>query len=157
MKNEMDKTYIEQLANYIGPMIKDGIAFDDEVINFTMLDYYCITKMDIHNIIGFIRPKDGYDNRNPYYSFIAGFIEKESLLVREIDNPMDIFKQRNAFIINGKRFEPTLNDIQEIFNLFDQYNIPKFNKLIYIALYRIARNDPILPLISLQEEKNKTR
>ena len=157
MRNEMDRVLAYNIANCIGPMIKNGIIINEEKIPFSMIDYYCITKEDIYNIVGKIRRNNAYENSHPYYSSIVNFIEKEALLVRIVDNAEEILEQKNAFIINGKRFEPTIDDIMEVFKQFDAYNIPKYNKLIFIALYRMAKGFPVLPLVNMEEEKEKKR
>lgn len=144
---------MKDLYNYIGFMIQNGILYEDKVIPFSILDYYCITKEDIYKIIGKVKMNyRGYQ----YYGDLVNFAQRNNLLVREIDDISEIVDEHNAFITNDKRFEPTIYDIQNIYDLFEKYNIPKYSKLFYIALRRMALNIPILPLFE-EKEKSKTR
>ncbi len=74
-----------------------------------------------------------------------------------MDNPYEVLEQKNAFIINGERIEPTLDDIVSILNEFDNYNIPKYNRLVYTALERFAKKVPLFPLVNNREEEKLIR
>ena len=151
MYKEIEDLYIYNMADYIGSMLANGIEVGDKVIPFSILDYYCVTKENIFSIIGKIKRKNLRD-KYKYHSYLSYFAEKEGLLVREIDSIEEIVNEHHAFIINGQRFEPTRDDINYIFDLFEKNRIPKYSKLIYIALHRMALNMPILPLYEGYEE-----
>ena len=157
MENDIDINIAEQIANYIGPMIRNGIILNDEKIIFSMIDYYCITKIDIRIIVAKLRKYIKKGVHNSYFATLANFAENEALLVRIIDNSKEVLDQNTSFVINNQRFVPTKEEVDSVLNLFDQYEIPRFNKLIYIALYRMAKGNPILPLVTLEKEKNKSR
>ncbi len=151
-----DDKYLSLLPtlNYINYLIKNGITVDDKKMHFTMLDYYTLIKENAYDILS--KMKRRYYKDPQRNSYLRDFIEREGCVVRIIDTPEEILEQKNSFIINGKRYTPDLDDIMMIFNLFDENNIPRYSRLVYIALNRIARDEVILPLLS-QEEKSKTR
>ena len=122
-----------------------------------MLDYYSVTDFNIHELLSDVISKNKKGIKNPYHSFLVYFVEKEGLIVRTVDDINEIVDQHHVFIINGERFEPTEEDISNIFQLFNEYKIPKSDKLIYIALHRKALGIPMIPLKDLEEEKVKTR
>ncbi len=152
MQKEIENLYIYNIANYIGSLLKNGIEIDDKTISFTMLDYFCITDMNIYTMVGKLRKMDAKKIKYQYHSYLSYFAEKEGLLVREVDGIEEILNEHHAFIINNERFEPTSDDINYIFDLFEKNRIPKYSKLIYIALHRMALNMPILPLYEGYEE-----
>ena len=155
MNKEEEDLYMYNIANYIGAILANGIKVGDEVISFTMLDYYCVTKENIYTLVGKIR-RNNVRDKYKYHSYLTYFAEKEGLLVREVDDIEEIVNEHHAFIIDGKRFEPTRDDIENVYNLFEVNKIPKYSKLIYIALHRMALGIPILPLF-VEKEKSKTR
>ena len=73
-----------------------------------------------------------------------------------VNDPDEILSQRNAFIIDGKRLEPTKEDIINIFNVFDDRGIPKYNRIIYTAIERYVKGIPLFPF-EIQEEKKLTK
>lgn len=152
MQKEIENLYIYNIANYIGSLLKNGIEIDDKTISFTMLDYFCITDMNIYTMVGKLRKMDAKKIKYQYHSYLSYFAEKEGLLVREVDGIEEILNEHHVFIINNERFEPTSDDINYIFDLFEKNRIPKYSKLIYIALHRMALNMPILPLYEGYEE-----
>ncbi len=155
MQKEIENLRIYKIANYIGNMLENGIMIGDNKMRFTMLDYYCLTDEDIYSFIGRLKNKTAKE-KNPYLSYLTYFAEKEGLFVREVDGIDEVLDEHHAFIINGQRFEPTKDDILRIFNLFSEYHIPKYSRLIYLALHRMVMGNPILPLV-MQEEKTKRR
>lgn len=152
MQKEIENLYIYNIANYIGSLLKNGIEIGDKTISFTMLDYFCITDMNIYTMVGKLRKMDAKKIKYQYHSYLSYFAEKEGLLVREVDGIEEILNEHHAFIINNQKFEPTSDDINYIFDLFEKNRIPKYSKLIYIALHRMALNMPILPLYEGYEE-----
>lgn len=153
----MEKNYEElyDLISYIGPFIKNGITIDGRKINFTMLDYYSLTKEDIRDLLGALLLRRVNAERPPYYGYFYRLFEREGSLIKQDAEVSDILNEHNAFIINDYRYEPTEEDIKRIFALFDEYDIPKYSRLIYTALYRTALGVPILPMV--MEYKNKIR
>lgn len=151
-----DDKYLSLLPTlkYINNLIKNGIIIGDKKMSFTMLDYYTLTKENTYDILCMMRRKYYKDLQTS--SYLHNFILREGCVVRIIDNPEEVLEQKNSFIVNGKRYTPSLDDIVMLFNLFDENDIPRYSKLIYIALNRIARDEVILPLLS-NEEKCKTR
>ncbi len=150
-----DYTELYDIISYIGPIIKDGIRVGSRTINFTMLDYYSLTKEDISDLLSALLTRRVNVEKPPYYSYFYRLFEREGSLVKRDISVTDVLNEHNAFIIDNYRFEPTEEDIQKIFNLFDEYDIPKYSRLIYTALYRTALGVPILPLV--MEDKNKIR
>lgn len=153
----MEKDYMElyDIISYIGPIIKDGIRVGSRTINFTMLDYYSLTKEDIRDLLGALLARRVNVEKPPYYGYFYRLFERGGSLVKQDISVMDVLNEHNAFIIDNYRFEPTEEDIQKIFDLFDEYDIPKYSRLIYTALYRKALGVPILPLA--MKDKNRIK
>ena len=156
MAEKIEFEYANSLVNYLGLLIKNKIMVNDIKIPFTILDYFSITDIDIYALSKII--KKFKINRSYYESMYKNaflrFAEVEGPLTKIIAEVDDILDEHHAFIINGVKYVPTEEDIIKIFELFDEYDIPKYNKVIYCALHRIALGCPILPLLN-EEEKNK--
>ena len=139
------------IANNVGRKIVEGKIIDDIKVPFTMLDYYSLYNEDINYIYHLVRGNRIKGKYDYYENIFCEFYEKKAVVNRIIDDPIEILKQRNGFIINGERIIPNLGDIIEIFNAFDNMGVPKINRLIYTALERYVKELPLFPFI--EEEK----
>ncbi len=155
---ELDFNYLRQMAETMGKLIVEGINVNDNAIPFTMLDYYSVCNIDPEIVFSCIkRAKNKISYNNQYANFFCSFYAKKMIGKRIMDNPYEVLEQKNAFIINGERIEPTLDDIVSILNEFDNYNIPKYNRLVYTALERFAKKVPLFPLVNNREEEKLIR
>ena len=154
---------VEELNNMavaIGKLIQEGITYNDEKIPFTLLDYWTVCKIfpgELNRIGKQNRtnlPRLDSFYRGVCYEFcrVHGYLypNRREVTIEETES------EHNAFIINDEKYVPTREDIENIFATFEENDIPKTSKLVYIALYRLAKNWPILPLAN-QDEKAKTR
>ncbi len=147
-----------------GKLIENGIVVDGVKMPFTIIDFYNLVGRDIygeinHNEIRELAMKYRlkYKVCNRYLNRFVDFIVRENLAGEEVNNPVEILNQNYAFIFNDEKYVPTYEDVLMIMNLFDIYNVPKHNRLIYQALHRVARNYPIFPLLLSEDEKKLGR
>lgn len=147
-----------------GKLIENGIIVEGVKMPFTMIDFYNLVGKDIYGDIDHneirelaMKYKIKYKVSNKYLNRFLGFVINENLSGGEISNPMEILNQNYAFIFNDKKYVPTYDDVLMIMNLFDIYNVPKHNRLIYQALHRVARGFPVFPLLIEEDEKKLGR
>ncbi len=154
-KDAMESEKANKLANYIGYLIQGGILINDIKLPFTMLDYYTLTKEDILYVARGVRnlKKDRSYFESLIISTFLKFANTNGYLYHIVNDINEVIDEHNCFIINNVRITPNVYDIEEIFNMFENYNIPKYDKLIYTALTRKAHGYPILPLIMRKEEE----
>ena len=159
----MNGKQITDLSIMLGKLIRKGIIVDDVKMPFTALDYYSITDLS---------PRDAYSlikanyyplskEETTYRSLFLYFCMNKGDSITSLESTEeDILNEHNVFINDNVRYEPTIEDISKIFELFEDNNIIKNHRLIYTALYRYSKNLPILPLISnakLYDDTEKTR
>ena len=156
LKNNSTKRYYytNDLILMISNYINNGIIFDSFKVPFTMLDYMCLTNMRIEDLISIIKKTNDFKTKEELYAskVILKFYIGNRRLGRVINDSEDILKQKNVFIINNIRIEPTKEDIEDILNLFDKHSIPKLDSLIYTAIDRKVHGYPILPLVENEKE-----
>lgn len=160
---EKNKESIYDAIVMCGYYIKYGIELGDEKLPFNFLDYYSmiynteLAGLDHHvisDIANSYRFSETISKINKI--LVNRFVEyanKNFYLGQIVNNPMEILECKYAFEINGVRFEPTYEDVQNIMNVFYFLGIPSYHKLIYLALNRIAKNIPIFPLLVEDNEK----
>lgn len=150
--------YINNLILMVANYIDNGIIIDSTRLPFTMLDYICLTSMNIDELVTYIKKLKDFDSKAQLLASrtLIKFYSGNRRLGKRITESETVLNQKNIFIINGNRVEPTKDDIEEIFNLFDENNIPKLDSLIYIALNRKARGNPILPLLNMEKENTNS-
>ncbi len=157
MENECLNDYLN-LINYVGELIAKGIEFGDIKLNFTMLDYYSITTDNIRELLKIAKKiQNKNNNQYPYLNNFIDFASVEGFLVRITDDPKEVFDQRYTFLVDDEKYSPSIEEIEDIFHLFDVNAIPKYNILIFLALQRKSLGIPVLPLLSIEEEKTNTR
>lgn len=148
------------LINECGKYVKEGIYEGDMKMPFTLIDYYCllnkynmqfINHVEIRKIAYILRRKS--ELLSSELNRFTDFLEKENIIGSIINNPVEILNCNYRFIFDNNVYIPTYEDVSLIMNLFDMYNIPKCNKLIYQALHRYARGFSVVPL--LIEDENK--
>ena len=156
MENEtIDFEYADSLVVYFGSLIKNGIIYHNTKIPFTMLDYFSVTDININSLASVIRKKkiERTHINSMYKNAFLYFVQLEGRLICEVNDADVILKQNNIFIVNGEKYLPTKNDVEEIFTILDENSIPKDSRLIYNALHRKALNCPVLPLKNIKEKK----
>lgn len=147
-----------------GKLIESGIAIGNTIMPFTLIDYYNLANKELYEKLDHREIKHlahvyrvKYKVSNKYLSRFLDFLEKENVVGANINNPMEILKQKYSFTFNDKKYVPSYEDINMIMNIFDIYGVPKHDRLIYQALHRVARDFPIFPLLLNEEEKKLGR
>ena len=151
----MDKLSLDEaieIAIKVGNYVLNGIVINDKKVAFTMLDYYSLYKEDIGSVCALVRNMK-FSNRYDWIckSAFLAFYEKKMVIKRE-STPEEMLSQRNAFINDGIRIEPTMNDILDIYTKFKENNIPTISRLIYTAMERYAKNIPLFPFLEKEKE-----
>ena len=155
----MNNDYLKVMID-CGYYVANGIEIGDTVMPFTLIDYYNLANKELYDkvdhremkrLIYVYRIKN--EVRHEYLNRFIEFLEKEIVAGEEVNNPMEILNQKYAFVYNDKRYVPTYEDVNMIMNIFDIYGVPKYERLIYQALHRVARDFPIFPLLLNEEEK----
>ena len=133
---------VEKLGNYINK----GIEVREEKIPFTMLDYYCITKITPNKLLGYIKrvnftSKEESINK----SYLTHFLNKNKN-VGPFVTTEKLINQGIVFIIKDKIIEIDENISDEVLELLSKEQIPLNHRIVYSAFQRYARGYPILPL-----------
>lgn len=167
LKDNDDNYYqfLSILVEKIGNYINKGIEVEEEKIPFTMLDYYCITKIPPNKLLGYIKrvnftSKEESINK----SYLTHFLVKNKD-VGPFVTTEKLINQGIVFIIKDKIIEIDEKISDEVLELLSKEQIPLNHRIVYSALQRYARGYPILPLkgYELKEEqqeespKNKKR
>ncbi len=150
---EKDEAYISNLVTYIGYFLKNGIMIDGMKLPFSILDYYSIVKESVSDVASKAQAIKKYIL---YRNYFIKFAYSNKFLLNEVENVNEVLEAHHAFIKNDQRIVPSEEDIQNILDLLDQYNIPKYNRVVYSALARQAFGYPILPFVNM-EEKNMSK
>ena len=150
----LNDAYIRDLVEYVGYYLKNGIIVNGKKMSFTALDYYCIAKDSIEDVATIIRAK-----KSPilYQGYFLQFAANNGLQFRKVEDAQEVLYEHNAFIKDGVRIVPTEEDIQNILDLLDSYNIPRYTRVVYTALARQAFGYPILPFAQMNEEEKEHR
>ena len=153
---------MRELVMIIGKFLSKGIVVDDEVLNFGLLDYFCITSIMPEDAFLIVKKLLYPQTRKEtiYRSKFLSFCTKYKYPLPEITDENIILDEQNVFIIHNERIVPNIDDIREVFRIFDENRIPKTDKTVYIALYRQAKKKPILPLLdylSKEQDADKTK
>ena len=158
-----NKEKILELIVKCGSHVKNGVSVDEVKVPFNFLDYYSIIHdtelagLDHRVVIDManrLRQKRSFQGPSRFYvNRFADYANINFYLGPVVNSPQEILDCRYAFEINGVRFEPTYEDVQNVMNVFYYLEIPTYHKLIYQALNRIARNIPVFPLLVEEDEK----
>lgn len=150
-------SYLNDLVNKVANYSTNGIVVDSTKIPFTMLDYICLTDTNIDDLFKWINMTKEFRTKEELItrSKVVKFYQGHRRLGQHVYSVDTVLQQKNVFIINGVRYEPSSEDIEEIFELFKENRIPQMNILIQIALSRKAKGIPILPLKTIEKEKNE--
>ena len=155
---EVKKIYAAHaIAQVAGRLIKNGINISEVCLPFTMLDYLSFTKVKASSVASVVKGhKISLDREQTLYkNLFLSFVDKSGSFFYEVEDINDILDQHHVFIIRDYKFIPEADDIQKIFDLLDENNIPKYDRVIYTALDRLAHGYPILPLVESTKEKQK--
>lgn len=159
-KESYDQYQID-LIDKMGVYLKQGIPVEDKCIPFTMLDYYSLTSFMPEQIIGNlskikIADRTLSENKSRALSFL-----KSQTIGRKIKDAKEIVSQNISFVIQGKKVEIDQNIAEKVLQQFSDNNIPFDNEMIFIALQRYARQQPIMPLLQnnkkVQVEKSNNK
>ncbi len=149
------KAFINNLVTYVGFYLANGYTVDGRKMSFTALDYYSIFEENIGDVAMEVRSLVR-SNNIAYQNYFLQFANNNGYAITKVEDAKKVMDEHNVFIINDKRIVPTEEDIQEILDLLDQYNIPKYEKVVYTALSRKAFGYQILQFVS-QEEKTMSK
>ena len=152
------------LINECGKLVRDGIVVNDDVMPFTLIDFYSliyknqyenIDHKKIQVIAHRLRLRD--NNKHVEMSYFINYLSRDVLVGEPVNNPMEIVNQNYHFTFDNKTYIPSYDDIALVLNIFDMLNIPKYRKLVYQALHRVSRNFPIFPLLEEEKVTSKKR
>ncbi len=128
---EIYSAIAQEVFNYC----QKGINYNNQIIKFTILDYYCLT-LERPGMLWHKTSRSGYVKNNWEFPFLNESYESPTVA-------LDVFKsyQRtvDGIVINQDM-------IDEVYEFLAQNEIPVTFKSLDIALTRYVRGIPILPL-----------
>ncbi len=132
-RNESVQAY-SAVAEKILTYCQNGINYDNQNINFTILDYYCIT-LESPNMIWY-KASLKYRKNNWNYSSLTENYESPTVA-------LDVFKSYKR-TVDGIVINQDM--IDDVYEFLVQNEIPVTFKSLDAALTRYVRGIPILPL-----------
>ena len=145
--------YEEVIKNVIEYLLSDIRMSDDEVVKFTIVDYFCLTDYKPSEVLAYIRrfkPNMDSFERRVISKFLGGYQDSGDQMTDE-----RLKKESLAYIINGAEIKVTNEMWLEIRNMFDEYNIPDQRLVMNVAARRMIYVQPILPIIDIAKKENK--
>lgn len=131
---ERNQTY-SAIAKTVLDYCQNGIAYANQNIKFTILDYYCLT-LESPGMLWHKASTAGYRKNNWDYPFLNESYESPTI-------SLDVFKS-NKRAIDGIAINQDM--IDEVYEFLIQNEIPVTFKSLDIAITRYAKGIPILPL-----------
>lgn len=144
----------EEVIKKVTEFLLSGIRMsDDEVIKFTIVDYFCLTDYKPSEILAYIRrfkPNMDPFERRIISKFLGGYQDLGDQMTDEL-----LQRETLTYIINGKETKVTNDMWFYIRNMFDEHDIPDQRLVMNVAARRMVYGQPILPLIDLSKKENK--
>lgn len=154
-QKEEEVAYLVELFKLIPEYLATGIEIDDDVINFTILDYYYLTEKSPRKFMNICRTNVNENEFHDDIKVLATFFSGNSDLGTSMDKER-LVNNSSRYIIGGRVETITEKMADDILSIFDECNIPKKAFLIEIAVKRYLKGQAILPLNELKKrEKEK--
>ena len=150
--NEKYFMKIKWLIAILHEYITNGIQDKETILPFTMLDYYCISKVNVQDIIDYLKTNPTFLETKQYRNNILSFLNK-SKNVGPFISDKALAQKEISISYKEKVVKLDLEFSTKIINYLKENNIPINYNIVYTAARRQVRGETILPLLHRIPEK----